>query len=116
MDALRRANSAAGASEALLDGYEQFREFDHRELRLVEPLRSLRQVHYAVARPRWDDPALPAAFPWFGTARYWEDRVLELREQIAAMQGAAARRVTRRGRRSASIAPPGAPLVGSGAA
>jgi Ser/Thr protein kinase RdoA (MazF antagonist) len=70
----------------VLAGYEQFREFDPRELHLVEALRTLRLVHYAawIAR-RWDDPAFPAAFPWFNTHRYWQDRVLELREQIALM-------------------------------
>jgi len=73
----------------VLAGYEQFREFDPRELHLVEALRTLRLVHYAawIAR-RWDDPAFPAAFPWFNTHRYWQDRVLELREQIALMDEA----------------------------
>jgi Ser/Thr protein kinase RdoA (MazF antagonist) len=72
---------------AILDGYEQFRLFDPRELALVEALRTLRLIHYAawLAR-RWDDPAFPAAFPWFNTQRYWQDRILELREQVAAMQ------------------------------
>jgi len=71
----------------LLSGYEDFAEFDDRELQLVEALRTLRLLHYSawLAR-RWDDPAFPIAFPWFNTPRYWQDRVLELREQIAAMQ------------------------------
>jgi Ser/Thr protein kinase RdoA (MazF antagonist) len=70
----------------LLGGYEDFRDFDRRELHLVEALRTLRLLHYAawLAR-RWDDPAFPAAFPWFNTQRYWQDRILELREQIALM-------------------------------
>jgi Ser/Thr protein kinase RdoA (MazF antagonist) len=70
----------------LLRGYESFRDFDRRELALIEALRSLRLLHYSawIAR-RWDDPAFPAAFPWFGTPRYWQDRILELREQIALM-------------------------------
>jgi Ser/Thr protein kinase RdoA (MazF antagonist) len=70
----------------LLVGYERFHDFDPRELHLVEALRTLRLIHYAawLAR-RWDDPAFPAAFPWFNTPRYWQDRILELREQIAAM-------------------------------
>jgi Ser/Thr protein kinase RdoA (MazF antagonist) len=73
----------------LLAGYEDFSEFDRRELHLVEALRTLRLMHYAawIAR-RWSDPAFPAAFPWFDTPRYWEDRILELREQSAAMQEA----------------------------
>ncbi|HEY8069850.1 MAG TPA: serine/threonine protein kinase [Burkholderiales bacterium] len=71
---------------ALLEGYEQFHGFSREELGLIEPLRTLRLVHYSywLAR-RWDDPAFPAAFPWFGTTRYWQDRILELREQTSAM-------------------------------
>ncbi|MGH8622200.1 MAG: serine/threonine protein kinase [Burkholderiales bacterium] len=71
----------------VLGGYEDFSAFDRRELHLVEALRTLRLIHYSawIAR-RWDDPAFPAAFPWFGTQRYWQDRILELREQIAAME------------------------------
>jgi Ser/Thr protein kinase RdoA (MazF antagonist) len=70
----------------ILAGYEDMREFDPRELYLVEALRTLRLIHYSawLAR-RWDDPAFPAAFPWFNTQRYWQDRILELREQIALM-------------------------------
>lgn len=70
----------------VLAGYEDFCEFDTRELHLVEALRTLRLLHYSawLAR-RWDDPAFPAAFPWFNTQRYWQDRILELREQVALM-------------------------------
>jgi Ser/Thr protein kinase RdoA (MazF antagonist) len=70
----------------ILDGYEDFCEFDPRQLYLVEALRTLRLIHYAAwLAMRWDDPAFPAAFPWFNTQRYWQDRILELREQIALM-------------------------------
>ena len=70
----------------LLVGYEDFYDFDSRELHLLEALRTLRLIHYSawIAR-RWDDAAFPAAFPWFNTQRYWQDRILELREQIALM-------------------------------
>ncbi|MEP6702399.1 MAG: serine/threonine protein kinase [Betaproteobacteria bacterium] len=70
----------------VLSGYEDFAEFDDRELVLLEALRTLRLIHYSawLAR-RWDDPAFPAAFPWFNTQRYWQDRILELKEQVAAM-------------------------------
>jgi Ser/Thr protein kinase RdoA (MazF antagonist) len=73
----------------VLAGYEDFFEFNPRELHLIEALRTLRLTHYSawIAR-RWDDPAFPAAFPWFNTQRYWQDRILELREQIAAMNEA----------------------------
>jgi Ser/Thr protein kinase RdoA (MazF antagonist) len=71
----------------VLAGYEDFCDFDHRELHLIEALRTLRQIHYAawLAR-RWEDPAFPAAFPWFNTQHYWQNHILALREQIAAMQ------------------------------
>ena len=70
----------------VLAGYEDFAQLDRRELHLLEALRTLRLIHYSawIAR-RWDDPAFPAAFPWFDTPRYWQDRILELREQIALM-------------------------------
>lgn len=70
----------------VLAGYEVFCEFDSRELFIEEALRTLRLIHYSawLAR-RWDDPAFPVAFPWFNTQRYWQDRILELREQIAQM-------------------------------
>ncbi|MCC6213216.1 MAG: serine/threonine protein kinase [Burkholderiales bacterium] len=78
--------TAARQLKALLAGYERFREFDRAELSLIEPLRTLRLVYYAawIGR-RWADPAFPAAFPWFGSTRYWQDRILELREQTAAI-------------------------------
>ncbi len=68
-------------------GYELFRDFDDSEIQLIEALRTLRLLHHSawLAR-RWQDPAFPAAFPWFATNRYWEERILELREQIARMQ------------------------------
>jgi Ser/Thr protein kinase RdoA (MazF antagonist) len=71
---------------AILEGYEEFMEFDRHELLLIEALRTLRMIHYAgwLAR-RWEDPAFPAAFPWFNTQKYWQDHILALREQGAAM-------------------------------
>ena len=73
----------------LRSGYEDFYDFEPRELHLLEALRTLRLIHYSawIAR-RWDDAAFPAAFPWFNTQRYWQDRILELREQIALMDEA----------------------------
>ena len=75
-----------GQLSALLDGYEQFREFDRRELALIEPLRTLRLIHYSawLAR-RWDDPSFPPTFPWFGSSDYWQGQVQMLEEQLEAM-------------------------------
>jgi Ser/Thr protein kinase RdoA (MazF antagonist) len=73
----------------VIAGYEEFADFNLRELHLIEALRTLRLLHYSdwLAR-RWSDPAFPAAFPWFNTQHYWQDRILELREQIALMDEA----------------------------
>jgi Ser/Thr protein kinase RdoA (MazF antagonist) len=70
----------------ILEGYEQFHELDYGELRLIEALRTLRMIHYTawIAR-RWEDPAFPRAFPWFTENKYWEEHVLALREQRAAL-------------------------------
>jgi Ser/Thr protein kinase RdoA (MazF antagonist) len=71
----------------VLDGYEQMREFDRAELALIEPLRTLRLVHYSawLAR-RWQDPSFPIHFPWFGSSDYWQGQVQMLEEQIEQMR------------------------------
>jgi len=67
----------------LLEGYQQFADFDFRELRLIEPLRALRMLHHAAwVTHRWSDPAFPRAFPWLGEQRYWEGYLGDLLEQI----------------------------------
>jgi Ser/Thr protein kinase RdoA (MazF antagonist) len=70
----------------LVEGYNEFFDFRPRELRLIEALRSLRILHFCawLAR-RWNDPTFPHHFAWFNTPRYWGDHILELREQIAAL-------------------------------
>jgi Ser/Thr protein kinase RdoA (MazF antagonist) len=74
---------------ALIDGYEEFREFDRRELALIEPLRTLRLVHYSAwLAQRWHDPIFPINFPWFGSSDYWKGQVDMLEEQTEAMQEA----------------------------
>jgi len=72
--------------ESILEGYGEFCEFNLTELRLIESFRTLRIMHYAAwLAKRWQDPAFPIAFPWFNTERYWANHVLELREQLAAL-------------------------------
>ncbi|PIF75441.1 Ser/Thr protein kinase RdoA (MazF antagonist) [Variovorax sp. 54] len=80
-----RAQRTAQLS-GLLDGYEQFREFDRRELALIEPLRTLRLIHYSawLAR-RWEDPIFPINFPWFGSSDYWKGQILVLEDQCEQM-------------------------------
>ncbi len=70
----------------LVAGYEDFREFNPREVELIEALRTLRLIHHAawLAR-RWDDPAFPVAFPWFNTRGWWEEHIGNLRDQLPSM-------------------------------
>ena len=76
----------------LVDGYNEFHDFDPSQIALIEALRSLRLINYSawLAR-RWDDPAFPMHFPWFASERYWADQILTLREQRAAMDEPALR-------------------------
>ena len=72
--------------EDYLEGYTEFHDFNAAELNLIEPLRTLRLMHYAAwLGRRWQDPAFPKHFPWFNEPRYWEEHILSLREQAAAM-------------------------------
>lgn len=72
--------------EVVMEGYRQFRDFNPAEKHLAEALRTLRLIHYAAwIAQRWEDPAFPHAFSWFDSPRYWQDHILNLREQIALM-------------------------------
>jgi Ser/Thr protein kinase RdoA (MazF antagonist) len=69
---------------SLLVGYEQFMDFDDRQIALIEPLRTLRIVHQSAwLAKRWRDPAFPPSFPWFGTSGYWQQVAQQLRQQLA---------------------------------
>ena len=71
----------------LIDGYEEMRELDRRELALIEPLRTLRLIHYSAwLAQRQDDSSFQQNFPWFGTSDYWAGQVHMLVEQCEAMQ------------------------------
>ncbi|MBN8727008.1 MAG: serine/threonine protein kinase [Xanthomonadales bacterium] len=75
-----------GALDGLLDGYAEFRDFDFRELDLVETLRTLRQLHWAGwVAARWHDPAFPRAFGHVGEPRWWEQHVQDLGEALERM-------------------------------
>ncbi|MCF6264695.1 MAG: serine/threonine protein kinase [Xanthomonadales bacterium] len=81
------AHEMAAQMKDVLDGYRQFHHFNLQELQLIEALRTLRMLHHAAwLAKRWQDPAFPIAFPWFGEPRYWEDLILSLREQLGRMQ------------------------------
>ena len=83
-----RQEQLAQLSE-LIDGYNEFYDFNQSELILIESLRTMRLMYYSawLAR-RWDDPAFPLAFPWFNTENYWAGHILELREQLFSLDEA----------------------------
>ncbi|RKF22208.1 serine/threonine protein kinase [Alginatibacterium sediminis] len=75
--------------ETVLEGYEEFVEFDRGELKLIEPLRAMRMIHYmGWLALRWEDLAFQQAFPWFNTQNYWEQQILSLKEQLSRLQQA----------------------------
>jgi Ser/Thr protein kinase RdoA (MazF antagonist) len=69
--------------EILLEAYESMKEFDRRTLRLIEPLRALRFIHFSAwIAKRWKDPAFPKAFASFGEQRYWYEQLRDLQTQL----------------------------------
>jgi Ser/Thr protein kinase RdoA (MazF antagonist) len=78
-----RDDEAKRQRAILLSGYEQLRHFDHATLRLIEPLRGLRMVHFSawIAR-RFSDPTFQQMFSDFTTYRYWQEEVSALEEQL----------------------------------
>lgn len=82
-----RDEYAKDLQNILLDAYETMAEFDYRELKLIETLRSLRMVHFTswIAH-RYQDEAFKRAFPNFGTNQYWEKELHDFREQISYIQ------------------------------
>jgi Ser/Thr protein kinase RdoA (MazF antagonist) len=69
--------------DAFLGGYTELRDFDEEDLRLMEPLRGLRIIHYAawIAR-RWSDPSFPQIFPNFGSDAYWFEELQALEKVL----------------------------------
>lgn len=87
-----RDESARRQRQTFIEAYEELRQFDHKSLRLIEPLRGMRMVRYAawLAR-RWDDPAFQRAWPHFGTDEYWRKETEDLEEVLAVIRGEAPR-------------------------
>jgi Ser/Thr protein kinase RdoA (MazF antagonist) len=71
----------------LLEGYRELRELDQETLVLIEPLRALRMIRYAVwiAR-RWNDPAFRIGWPQFADPDFWRRETEDLEEQLAVIR------------------------------
>jgi Ser/Thr protein kinase RdoA (MazF antagonist) len=73
--------------EILIDAYLEMGDFDENTLRLTEPLRALRLIHYSAwIAKRWDDPSFPRMFPLFGSERYWEEEIEALYGVLAQLE------------------------------
>ncbi|MEZ4845845.1 MAG: serine/threonine protein kinase [Bdellovibrionota bacterium] len=71
----------------MIEAYESMRDFDPRELKLIEPLRSLRMIHFAAwITKRWNDPAFKQAFSFYGTDQYWTNQIRDLTMQLQKIQ------------------------------
>jgi Ser/Thr protein kinase RdoA (MazF antagonist) len=65
----------------LLKGYEVFRPFDRRSLKLIPLLRGMRLIHFAswlAVQSR--EPGFGRHFPEAGSKRYWNELIKELQE------------------------------------
>lgn len=75
--------------DTLLCAYDEFSSLDLQELRLIEPLRALRMINYmGWLAKRWNDLAFQRNFSWFASDKYWEQQILSLKEQLAALHEA----------------------------
>ena len=73
--------------ELMLEAYQQMNEFDRRELKLIEPLRALRIIHFSAwISHRYEDSSFQRAFPSFGSHQYWEQEIAQLREQLRIIE------------------------------
>lgn len=80
---------SAAEAEMFIEGYETFRDFDRRSLRLIEPLRAMRYIHYSVwcAHQAAED-GLSRIAPDFGSHAYWQKEINDLAEQLDRIDSA----------------------------
>ncbi len=69
--------------DLFLEGYETFHHFDRRSLRLIEPLRAMRFLHYIswLTHQYIADGSAPIV-PEFGSTQYWETEIADLADQL----------------------------------
>jgi Ser/Thr protein kinase RdoA (MazF antagonist) len=68
--------------DLLIEGYEQFREFDDRTLCLVEPLRAMRLIYFlAWCGRQARDFTFRKHYPDWGTRAFWNREIAVLMEQ-----------------------------------
>ena len=76
-----RDEDAVRRRDQFLEGYEMMRPFDRTSLRLIEPLRALRMIHFTTwIAKRFEDPAFKLIFVDYGTEGYWREQLIALQE------------------------------------
>ncbi|MBN1128396.1 MAG: serine/threonine protein kinase [Chitinispirillaceae bacterium] len=77
-----RAGKSGREIDLFLKGYERFRRFDRAGLRCIEPLRAMRMIYFLAWCSRQADDALfRKHFPDWGSDRFWQKEINDLREQ-----------------------------------
>lgn len=72
--------------DALIEMYQEFNDFDSQQIKLIEPLKAMRMVHYlAWIITRRQDPAFTAAFPWITDVDFWYQQLKEFEQQTKAI-------------------------------
>jgi Ser/Thr protein kinase RdoA (MazF antagonist) len=75
--------------DLLLEGYETFMEFDRRSLRLIEPLRAMRYIHYiAWCAHQFIEDGESRVAPNFGSREYWQQEMGDLADQLQRIRNA----------------------------
>ncbi|TEW54117.1 serine/threonine protein kinase [Psychromonas sp. RZ22] len=73
----------------LLEGYQEERDFDTKQLAYIEVLRTMRIINYVSwINNRWEDPAFYLNFPWFITDQYWKELLQSLQQQLSLLDEA----------------------------
>ena len=69
--------------EMFLEGYEMFRDFDMGSLRLIEPLRAMRYIHYtAWCAHQFAEDGETRVNENFGSRQYWQTEMDDLEDQL----------------------------------
>lgn len=80
------ANRSRREINLILEGYEQFMEFDDRTLRLVEILRAMRIIYFlAWCSTQVDDFRFQGNFPDWGGELFWQREISDIEHQYHAI-------------------------------
>ncbi len=80
------ANRTRHEINLILEGYEQFMDFDDRQLRLVEILRAMRIIYFlAWCSTQCDDFKFRSNFPDWGSEMFWQREIADLEHQYHAI-------------------------------